>query len=141
VPAANFRFAILFAAFIAISFSAFAQGVYSPMPKPSNLKILPKDISISDLTTLMKKYNGQLGVECSYCHASIGGTKRLDYASDAKKEKATGRLMMTMVNDLNSKYLAKLPTSDDAKVNCGTCHRGHAKPEEFVPLMTPPPVQ
>jgi hypothetical protein len=121
------------------SFVAFAQAPppgehFPPLPKPSNLKILPKDISNSDLIAIMKQYEGQLGVECGYCHAAVPGTHRLNFASDAKPEKATARLMMTMTNDLNSKYVANLPTGSDMKVSCGTCHRGHAMPEEFVPL-------
>jgi len=108
-----------------------------PMPKPVNLKILPKDISTSDLLTIMKQYREQLGVQCGYCHAGDPATHKMDFASDAKLEKATARIMMTMTSELNSKYISKLPIVADQKVDCGTCHRGHAKPEEFVPA--PPP--
>ena len=104
-----------------------------PMPKPVNLKILPKDISTSDLLTIMTQYREQLGVQCGYCHSGDPATHKMDFASDAKPEKATARIMMTMTAELNSKYISKLPTVADQKVNCGTCHRGHAMPEEFVP--------
>ena len=40
--------------------------------------------------------------------------------------------MMTMTNEINSKYVGNLPTGSDMKVNCGTCHRGHPEPEDFV---------
>jgi Photosynthetic reaction centre cytochrome C subunit len=143
LPTVRLRLAILTLALMAIAFAVFAQPApqgrpYSPMPKPSNLKVLPKDISISDLTTLMQQYNDQLGVECGYCHVAVPGTRRLDFVSDAKPEKATARIMMTMTDELNSKYIGNLPTGSDMKVTCGTCHRGHAMPEEFVPAAGPP---
>ena len=103
------------------------------MPKPVNLKILPKDISTSDLMTIMQQYNGELGVECGYCHAGDPVTHKVNFASDAKPEKATARIMMTMTSELNSKYIGTLPTGSDEKVDCGTCHRGHSMPQEFVP--------
>ena len=103
------------------------------MPKPVNLKILPKDISTSDLIVLMKQYTDELGVQCGYCHAGDPVTHKMDFASDAKPEKATARIMMTMTSELNSKYIGTLPTGSDEKVDCGTCHRGHSMPQEFVP--------
>jgi hypothetical protein len=129
---------LLAAAFLSAPSAAFPQAPstgehFPPLPKPSNLKILPKDISNPDLIAIMKGYKGQLGVECSYCHAAIPGTHRLNFASDAKAEKKTARLMMTMTDDLNAKQLSDLPTGSEVKVSCGTCHRGHAIPKEFVP--------
>jgi hypothetical protein len=103
------------------------------MPKPVNLKILPKDISTQDLVTVMKGYKEALGVECGYCHTVKPGAHMPDFASDAKPEKATARLMMTMTTELNAKYISQLPTGSDQRVSCATCHRGHAMPEEFVP--------
>ncbi len=135
------RSAVLTLAFLSASFAVLAQGPptpppgqhFPPMPKPSNLKILPKDISTSDLIAIMRQYEGQLGVECGYCHAGDPATHHLKFASDDKPEKATARIMMTMTSELNSKYIGQLPTGGDRKVDCGTCHRGHAVPESFVP--------
>lgn len=109
------------------------EGQFPPMPKPQNLKILPKGISNSDLLAIMRGYRVQLGVECAYCHAGNPATHKLNFASDAKPEKATARLMMTMTDGLNARYISHLPTGSDQKVTCATCHRGHAMPEEFVP--------
>jgi hypothetical protein len=109
----------------------------APNTPPTNLQVLPKTISNYNLVALMKQYKAQLGVKCSYCHAESSTPHKLDFASDAKPEKKTARLMMTLTNDLNSKYLVNLPTGHPgerpAQVNCGTCHRGHEKPEAWVP--------
>ena len=124
--------------------AAFAQGpppggnAWPPMPKPQNLKILPEDISTSDLIALMKQYNGQLGVECGYCHAGDPATHRLNFASDTKPEKGAARIMMTMTAELNAKYVSTIPGYMGGKVVCGTCHRGHSMPEQFVPSPEEP---
>jgi hypothetical protein len=81
----------------------------------------------------MHGYSNQLGVQCSYCHAQSTTGSGLDYSSDAKPEKTTARYMMTMADDINEKYISKsLPVGAAAQVTCGTCHRGHAKPEAFA---------
>jgi hypothetical protein len=153
LPTGQLRLAAFMLATVFSSLAAIAQGPppagaqgpppagqhFPPIPKPTNLKILPKDIAISDLIAIMKGYNGQLGVQCGYCHAGDAATHRMDFASDAKPEKATARIMMTMTSELNSKYIGQLPTGSDQRVACGTCHRGHAMPEEFVPASAPEP--
>jgi hypothetical protein len=108
-------------------------GPIPPMPKPQNLKILSKDISTPDLMDLMQAYNAQLGVECSFCHAGDQASHKLNYVSDAKPEKAAARIMMTMTAELNTKYVSTVPGYMGDKVSCGTCHRGHSRPEEFAP--------
>ncbi len=59
---------------------------------------------------------------------------RNDFPSDANPVKDKARLMIKMTDDLNTKFLAQLSDhkSTDA-VTCGTCHRGMAHPEPFVP--------
>lgn len=114
------------------------------MPKPTNLKILPKNISSKDLIRTMHQFTGGLGVHCNYCHVENTQTHRFDFASDAKPEKSTARLMMHMTYDLNAKYMAKLSDHDDLQeaVGCGTCHRGQSKPAVFVSTTEeqgPPP--
>jgi hypothetical protein len=116
-------------ALAAVSVPGFTQGPAAPQ----NLKVLPKDISTSDLMAAMMQYNSQLGVECAYCHAADPASHRVDFVSDAKPEKQTARLMITMTNELNAKYVSHLPTGNDQRVACGTCHRGHPMPEAFVP--------
>lgn len=109
-------------------------GARTP-PKPKNLQVLPEN---TDLRKVMHEYEAALGVECEFCHAAADPTThRADRASDANPRKDVARYMIRMTDDLNGKYLAQLPKAPDvdadAKVTCGTCHRGHAKPEAFVP--------
>jgi hypothetical protein len=124
--------AILFAPLAALAQASAVANAPLGM-KPQNLQVLPKDIAVGDLFALMTEYKTQLGVECGYCHRSDPATQRLDYASDAKPEKKTARIMIAMTRELNSKYLGNLPTGSDQRVSCGTCHRGHPLPPEFAP--------
>ena len=106
-------------------------------PAPTNLKVLPKDMTGEQVHELMEKWEGSLGVKCSTCHAAdpnnIGpnGRPRLNYADDSKEEKQTARIMYKMTEDINVNYVSKVPSSD-MPVTCGTCHRGHLGPEPFV---------
>lgn len=113
------------------------------MRKPTNLQVLPKDISSQDLLSTMHEFTGGLGVHCAFCHAENEQTHRLDFASDAKPEKAAARIMLQMTQNLNAKYLTELPDHGEMmKVSCGTCHRGQSIPAEFTPAPEqhgPPP--
>ncbi len=108
-----------------------------PMPPPSNLKVLPKDMTAQQVVAIMRNYEKELGVECEYCHAKDPATGRNNFASDANPIKDRARVMMKMTEAINSEYLTQLTDPKPANpVNCGTCHRGMAKPSLFVP---PPP--
>jgi len=108
-------------------------GARQPQPPPSNLKVLPKDTSRADLIKLMGQFRGDLGVQCTFCHAQDATTKRTDFASDANPLKDTARFMITMTADLNNKYLENLPGRRYADpITCGTCHRGESHPSVFV---------
>ncbi len=103
-----------------------------PRPNPTNIKVLPKNITGDEVIKVMHQYEGDLGVG------------RNDFPSDANPVKDQARLMIKMTDDLNAKYLAQLSDhkSVDA-VTCGTCHRGMSHPEPFVPKPhehgNPPP--
>lgn len=103
-------------------------------PKPTNLKVLPKDISGDDIDKLMHGYQKQLGVPCGYCHEQNVETKQIDYASDENPVKQTARFMISMTGDINNKYLAQLGDRRYASpITCGNCHRGLAEPPDFEP--------
>ncbi|HXC96218.1 MAG TPA: c-type cytochrome [Edaphobacter sp.] len=105
-----------------------------PRPKPTNLKVLPKDMTGDEVVKLMRQYEGDLGVECGYCHARNPETKRNDLPSDANPVKEKARIMIRMTDDLNAKYLTQLADHKSTNViTCGTCHRGMSHPEPFVP--------
>jgi len=106
-------------------------------PAPTNLKVLPKTLTGQQVHDIMEKWEGSLGAKCSTCHTAdpnnIGpnGRPRLNFADDAKPEKATARLMFKMTEDLNKNYISMIDSSG-AEVTCGTCHRGHLGPEPYV---------
>src|ERR1700679_51829 len=77
-------------------------------PKPTNLKVLPRDISGDEIDKLMHRYKQDLGVPCGYCHEENPQTKQIDYASDENPIKETARFMIKMNEDINTKYLAQL---------------------------------
>ncbi len=121
---------------------------------PTNLKVLPKNLTGQQVRDIMEQWEGSLGVHCSTCHTpdpnNIGpnGRPQLNFADDSKPEKATARLMYTMTEDINRNYVSRIESSE-APVTCGTCHRGHLGPEPFVippdehdgprPPQAPPP--
>lgn len=129
-------------------------------PAPTNLKVLPKNLTGNQVREIMEKWQGQLGVHCNACHAAdpknVGpnGRPRLNFADDSKPEKNAARIMFTMTNKINDDYISMVdmnmdqaePTGEDHsahKVTCGTCHRGHLKPEAFIPPPEhegPPPM-
>ncbi len=114
-------------------------GAPRQMPKPTNLKVLPKDISGEDLIKTMRGFTGALGVQCTFCHAQNPETKRTDYASDANPVKDNARIMITMTGTINDKFLTTLASRKTTDpVSCGTCHRGESHPSVFVPPPPPP---
>ena len=104
-----------------------------PRSKPMNLQVLPKDLSSVNLGKLMMRFEQDLGVRCSHCHVEDPQTQKFDYASEENPAKQTARLMISMVNDINDKYLAQL--GGDRRyavpVTCGTCHQGQSSPPAF----------
>jgi hypothetical protein len=107
------------------------------MPAPTNLKVLPKNLTGPQVHEIMEKWEGELGTSCKTCHAAdpknLGpnGKPRLNFADDSKEDKQTARKMFKMVEDINANYISKIDSSG-APVTCGTCHRGHLGPEPFA---------
>lgn len=113
------------------------QHEHHDHPAPTNLKVLPKNLTGEQVHEIMEKWEGALGAHCSTCHTpdpnNIGpnGRPRLNFADDSKPEKNTARLMYKMTEDINQNYVSMVDNSG-APVTCGTCHRGHLDPEPFV---------
>jgi len=115
------------------------QRPRGPRPNPTNIKALPKNITGDEIIKVMHQYEGDLGVECEFCHAQNPTTKRNDFSSDANPTKDVARYMITMTADLNDKWLAEMPDRRYADpVTCGTCHRGAKHPSVFVPIPRTP---
>jgi hypothetical protein len=110
-------------------------------PAPTNLQVLPKELSGQQVHDIMEQWAYSLGVRCDSCHAEdhnrLGpdGRPRLNFADDSKPMKVTARIMYTMTEEINSKYIAKVEGSG-MPMTCGTCHRGEISPEPFA--MQPP---
>jgi hypothetical protein len=110
------------------------QAQRRQIPPPSNLKVLPKDTTGPQVIAIMRRFEGDLGVECTYCHAKDPATNRTNFASDANPMKDRARVMMKMTIAINTEYLTQLTDpKPENPVACGTCHRGMAKPSVFVP--------
>ena len=124
------------------------MGRMRNFPAPTNLKVLPKDLTGAQVRDIMETWAGSLGVHCDFCHAADpnnpgpNGRPRLNFADDSKPNKQIARIMYTMTQQINGDYISKSSALDaDAmgkKVSCGTCHRGHEMPEEFVPPKEAP---
>jgi Photosynthetic reaction centre cytochrome C subunit len=117
-----------------------APHVHPPNPTPTNLQVLPKNLTGDQVHETMHMWEAQLGAKCSTCHTAdpknIGpnGQPRLNFADDSKPEKATARLMFKMTDTINTQYVSKVPKPGDP-VTCGTCHRGHLDPARFTPAV------
>lgn len=111
-------------------------------PPPTNLKVLPKDLTGAQVRDIMEKWAGSLGVHCDTCHVADAshpgpnGRPRLNFPDDSKPDKQIARIMYTMTQQINADYISKVMDMDKdnmgTPVTCGTCHRGHKMPEEFV---------
>jgi Photosynthetic reaction centre cytochrome C subunit len=101
--------------------------------KPVNLKVLPGDISAAEIGKVMRRFETDLGVKCGHCHVEDPNTHKFDYASDDNPAKGTARLMITMLKDINEKYLPQLGADNRyaTHVTCGSCHQGQSSPPSF----------
>jgi hypothetical protein len=100
-----------------------------------NLKVFPQNITHDELIAAMRTFTRSLGVKCDHCHAAApvepGAKEHLDFASDAKPEKNTARVMMRMTRDANMQ-VSKV-NEHGTNVTCYTCHRGKVIPESTLP--------
>jgi hypothetical protein len=106
--------------------------------KVENLTVLPKTSTPDQVMTVMREWNEALNVGCVFCHKGKLGAplSTFDFKDDSKEHKEVTRNMLTMTNDLNTKYPEGM--GDDAgletpKVTCATCHRRNRHPETDLP--------
>jgi hypothetical protein len=106
-------------------------------PAPRNLKVLPSNLTGQQVHEIMKQWEVELGVRCDGCHkeddvkVDAQGKPLLDFADDSKAMKGIARLMYTMTEEINSRYVTRIEGSG-LPVTCGTCHRGRVGPEPFT---------
>jgi tetratricopeptide (TPR) repeat protein len=113
------------------------QGRGQAAPAPTNLQILPKDISREQLLQTMQAFSQSLGVQCNYCHVFEGRGGRNDMASDEKPPKKTARQMLIFAREINEKLPAVVGKGADSttRVGCATCHRGVAIPKPLMQVL------
>jgi hypothetical protein len=106
--------------------------------KHVNLKVLPSGISDANLILLMVRYGQDLGVQCAFCHVENPQTRQVDFLSDENPMKQTARIMIGMLSDINTKYLAKVGDRRYAvPLTCGNCHQGQTYPPTFESKSSP----
>ena len=100
--------------------------------KERNLKVLPKDISDTDLDSVMEGYSKALTVKCDFCHAENKDKTDIDFASDDKPEKEITRIMMKLTAAINKDYFdytILYKAGETMAVSCYTCHDGFPRPD------------
>ena len=85
-----------------------------------NLQVIHGIHSRDQLLNVMRGFTEALGVKCEFCHDTQ------DFPSDAKPQKRMARIMIKMVENINSKFLND---PQQEKVSCFTCHRGKEIPK------------
>lgn len=97
-----------------------------------NLKVLPKDISRTDLDSVMTGFAESLNVGCDFCHAKNKTNPSFtDFESDDKPEKEIARMMMKMTEVINKEffnYTIIYKAGELMAVTCYTCHKGDPRP-------------
>ncbi len=86
---------------------------------------LMKDTTATQLLKTMDYYGKSLSVGCQFCH--VAGK----WDDDTKDAKKTARVMIQLVNLINTQGLSKLPPNrggQTPKISCVTCHRGRTGP-------------
>lgn len=126
-----------------------ALGAQIP-EKFENLQVLPRDIPRDSLLDIMRGFTRALAVRCQYCHVEreaaataampAGGGPpgpNLDFKSDTKNAKKTARLMLRMVDSINTVFLPQITDRDapPTTVGCVTCHRGLQKPTTIEAVL------
>lgn len=80
---------------------------------------LMKDVPARRFLVQMDSVFGRsLTRNCTDCHVAN------DWASDTLPRKRTARVMIDIVNAINTTELAKLGRARTPQINCVTCHRG-----------------
>jgi len=105
-----------------------AQGGRFPPDSLRNIKVLPATMTPREVVNMMRGFAGALGVRCQFCHVGEEGQplSQFNFASDDKPTKATARIMIQMVQAINSQHLSRVADRDTptVTVTCVTCHRG-----------------
>jgi photosynthetic reaction center cytochrome c subunit/tetratricopeptide repeat protein len=142
-----------FAAVAALCIAAPAARAQLPV-KPENLQVLPKDMATDSVVAVMRGFTMALGVRCTFCHVERtpaagapapgpgggggGPFVNFDFKNDEKDHKKIARIMIRMMDSVNTRFLASIPNRDNPPTNvtCMTCHRGLSKPGNIETVLT-----
>jgi hypothetical protein len=129
--------ALVVTAAVVPALPAGAEGQEEPEFK--NLKVLPADVQRPELIGTMRGFALGLGVRCQHCHVGEEGQplSEFDFASDVKPAKRQARVMLELVQRINSQVLPEVAAaggeaaahSPTLQVTCVTCHHGKLRPE------------
>lgn len=93
-----------------------------------------KTLPVRAFLDTMNSYGRSIGQTCTGCHIAN------EWAKDDRKNKVITRQMQAMVDDLNAKYLPKMPELDEdhPPATCAMCHQGSGHPKKDVQLVPSP---
>lgn len=104
------------------------QTYIDDFPEPQNVQVL-QGMTTAEIWIYMQQHvSGALGVSCQYCH-DIN-----NYAADPYPEKISARLMLLLVNDINSQFLSQTPGWGGRYATCATCH--NMQPQGMLAFST-----
>ncbi len=96
-----------------------------------NLKVLPKNITVDSLMSIMDTWGRSLSVNCDFCHVMKDANGKEDYASDAIDNKEAARSMFMMTDSINRKFFPQRnPNRIVERVTCYSCHHGKTHPDK-----------
>jgi len=101
----------------------------------TNLTVFPKDIGKRELISAMRSFSGALGVRCNHCHMGPENLEGMDFATDKFETKRVTRAMMKLTREINDKLLPATGRDSLIRVECATCHRGVARPQQLGDIL------
>ncbi len=130
---------LLLVAFTGATPLAAQGGGRFPPDSLTNLEVFPNTIPVRALIDTMRSFTSALGVRCTFCHVGEEGQplSSYDFASDDKRPKRVARVMLHMVEHINTEHLADVPerSTPPVVVSCETCHHGRTKPERLQTVL------
>ena len=78
---------------------------------PTNLKVLPKDLTGQQVHEIMERSAGSLGVHCDTCHVADAsnpmpnGRPHMNFKDNCKPEKQMARMMYAIAEDMKKNYI------------------------------------
>lgn len=140
-------FGIVFLFVVPLRAQSQAGGGQQGAAPMTNLQVWPKDAPRAQVLQTMQAFNESLGVECTYCHVQEP-SGRMDFASDAMREKRVARQMILLRDSINVMMAAIVekpagagPTAGEGapgapvRVLCRSCHRGLPIPRAIADVV------